>query len=70
MARVKELEPLLAQARDEADIIRARLARLEPRKRRHYSPRQRFLILLFMKTYVMSLKETASRFLVSTQTWS
>ena len=33
---------------------RARLERLEPRRRRHYSPRQRFLILLFMKTYVMT----------------
>jgi putative transposase len=68
MARVKELEILLAQARDEADIVRARLERLEPRKRRHYSPRQRFLTLLFMKTYVLSLKETARRFLVSAQT--
>ena len=68
MARVKELELQLAQARDEADILRARLERLEPRRRRHYSPRQRFLILLFMKTYVMSLKETARRFLVSAQT--
>jgi len=64
--RVKELELLLAQAREEADILRARLARLEPRKRRHYSPRQRFRILLFMKTYVISVAETARRFLVST----
>jgi len=30
MARVKELELLLAQAREEADILRARLERLEP----------------------------------------
>jgi putative transposase len=62
------LELLLAQAREEADILRARLERLGPRRRRHYSPRQRFRILLFMKTYVMSLAETAQRFLVSTQT--
>jgi len=68
MARVKELEILLAQARAEVEILRARLERLEPRKRRHYSPRQRFLILLFMKTYVMSLAETARRLLVSVQT--
>jgi hypothetical protein len=58
MARVKELEVLLAQAHEEADILRARLARLNPRRRRHYSPRQRFRILLFMKTYVMSVAET------------
>jgi hypothetical protein len=50
MARIKELEVLRAQAREEADILRARLERLEPRRRRHYSPRQRFRILLFMKT--------------------
>jgi transposase InsO family protein len=68
MARVKELELLLAQAREEADILRARLEQLEPRRRRHYSPHQRFRILLFIKTYVMSLAETARRFLVSTQT--
>jgi transposase InsO family protein len=68
MARVKELEVLLAQAREEADILRARLERLEPRRRPRYSPRQRFRILLFMKTYVMSVAETARRFLVSTQT--
>jgi len=68
MARIKELEVLRAQAREEADILRARLERLEPRRRRHYSPRQRFRILLFMKTYVMSVAETARRFLVSTQT--
>lgn len=68
MARIKELEVLLAQAKEEADILRARLERLEPRRRRHYSPHQRFRILLFMKTYVMSLAETARRFLVSTQT--
>jgi hypothetical protein len=30
MARVKGLELLLAQARDEAEIIRARLERLDP----------------------------------------
>jgi putative transposase len=68
MARVKELEVLLAQAHEEADILRARMERLDPRRRRQYSPRQRFRILLFMKTYVMSVAETAHRFLVSTQT--
>jgi putative transposase len=68
LARIKELEVLRAQALEEADILRARLERLEPRRRRHYSPRQRFRILLFMKTYVMSVAETARHFLVSTQT--
>jgi hypothetical protein len=68
MARVKELEVLLAQAHEEDDILRARLERLDPRRRRHYSPRQRFRILLFVKAYVMSVAETAHRFLVSTQT--
>jgi len=70
MARIKELEVLQAQAREEVDILRARLERLEPRRRRHYSPRQRFRILLFMKTHVMSVAETARRFLISTQTVS
>jgi len=67
MARIEELEVLQAQAREEAAILRARLERLEPRRRRDYSPRQRFRILLFMKTYV-SVAETARRFLVSTRT--
>jgi hypothetical protein len=68
LARIKELEVLLAQAREEADILRARLELLKPRRRRHYSSRQRFRILLFMKTYVMSVAEIAGRFLLSTQT--
>jgi hypothetical protein len=68
MARVKELEVLLAKAREEAHILRARLERLNPRRRCHYSPRQRFRLLLFMKTYVISVAETAHRFLVSTRT--
>jgi len=58
LAQIKELEVLLAQASKEADILRARLERLEPRRRRHYSPRQRFRTLPFMKTCVMSVAET------------
>jgi len=46
----------------------ARLARLEPRSRPRYSPELRFRILEHMRTYMLSVQETARRFLVTPQT--
>jgi len=65
---MKELELRLAKAEDEADILRKRLAKLPSRQRPHYTPSLRFRILRFMKTHVLSLKETAAAFLVAPQT--
>ena len=59
---------LLREARDHAQILAARLERVEPRRRRHYTPPLRFRILEHMKTYMLTVEEAARRFLVTPQT--
>ena len=59
---------LLQEMRDRDEILVARLARLEPRSRPRYSPELRFRILEHMRTYMLSVQETARRFLVTPQT--
>jgi transposase InsO family protein len=59
---------LLREARERADILAARLERVEPRRRRHYTPPLRFRILEHMKRHMLTVEETARRFLVSPQT--
>ena len=48
--------------------LRSRLERIEARHRSHYTPSERFQILVFRKTYLLPAEETARRFLVSTRT--
>ena len=59
---------LLSQASDRADILAGRLARIEPRRRPHYSPAFRFRILQHMRKYLLSADDTAAAFLVTAQT--
>ena len=59
---------LLREARDHAEILAARLEKLGPRRRPHYSPPLRFRILEHRKTYLVTVEETARRFLVTPQT--
>jgi transposase InsO family protein len=59
---------LLAQANDRAEILAARLARIDPRHRPHYSPPLRYRILQHMRTYLLAVEETAAAFLVTGQT--
>jgi transposase InsO family protein len=59
---------LLREARDQAHILAARLERVEPRRRRRYTPPLRFRILEHMKRYMLTVEETARRFLVTPQT--
>ena len=66
--RVQTLEARLAALREENDILRQRLARERPRRRRHYSPPLRFRIVRLLRSEVLSLTEAAGRFLVSPQT--
>ena len=68
MARVKELEAVVHQREEENEILRARLLRTPARRRRHFTPEQRFRILSFMRSHVLSIAETAERFLVSAST--
>jgi len=58
----------LEKAQAISDIMRARLERFPARQRKHYSPEQRFRIVVLMRTYGLSRKETAHIFLVYPQT--
>ena len=58
---------LLYEARERAEILAARLERVDPRRRRRYTPPLRFRILEHMKKYMLSVEETARRFLVTPQ---
>jgi len=61
-----ELEKVTAAA----EILRERLARFPARQRRHYTPEERFQILVLMRSFGLSLAETARTFLVDPQTVS
>jgi hypothetical protein len=57
-----------AELRAQIDILRSRLETIPARERPHYSPQARFLILEHMRTYLLSVEETARRFLITSQT--
>ena len=59
---------LLREAREHTEILAARLERMGPRRRPHYSPPLRFRILEHRKKYLLTVEETARRFLVTPQT--
>jgi len=67
-AELQHTRFLLREACDRAEILAARLERVEPRRRRHYTPPLRFRILEHRRTYLLSVEETARRFLVTPQT--
>jgi transposase InsO family protein len=59
---------LLREALDRADILAARLAKLDARRRPHYSPELRFRILEHMRKFMLSVQDAAARFSVTPQT--
>jgi putative transposase len=65
---LQESRLLLREARERAEILAARLDKIEPRRRPYYTPTLRFRILEHMKRYMLSVEETARRFLVTPQT--
>src|SRR5687768_15550379 len=54
--------------RAENELLRARIGRLEPRRRPHYRPWERLSILWHQARHEMSLAATARAFMVSIQT--
>jgi len=60
----------LEKVRAIAEIQRARLGRFPARQRRHYTPRERFEILVLMRNHGLSRREAARQFLVDPQTIS
>jgi putative transposase len=61
------LKERLERAHAENDLLRARLRRIEPRRRPHYRPWERLNILWHQARYRLSLDATARAFLVSVQ---
>jgi transposase-like protein len=60
----------LEKVRAISEIQRARLERFPARQRKHYTPEERFRIVVLMQSYGLSRAETAGLFLVDSQTIS
>ena len=67
-AENKRLRIENAELRGQNHILRSRLDRIPARQRPHYAPEVRFQILEHMKAFLLSVEETARRFLVTPQT--
>ncbi|HKY19704.1 MAG TPA: hypothetical protein VJM31_00675, partial [Vicinamibacterales bacterium] len=67
-AAIAELRIHVTRLEEENRSLRDRLTRIAPRHRSHYSPVERFRILVFMQTYGLSWADAADRFLVSVNT--
>src|SRR5262249_32105808 len=59
--RIRQLEQLVA-------ILRTRMARIDSRHRNHYTPEERFNILLYRAARSLTIEQTADHFVVSVQT--
>ena len=60
----------LEKVRAISEIQRARLERFPARQRKHYTPEERFRIVVLMQSYGLSRAEVAESFLVDSQTIS
>ena len=65
---VAVLKERVERLRAENDLLRARLGRIDPRRRPHYRPWERLSILWHQARYRLSLLATAKAFMVSFQT--
>ena len=63
-ATVQQLRIDLTRLEEENRHLRERLARIPPRERAHYTPVERFRILVLMRTHAWSVQQAAARFLV------
>jgi len=67
-ARLAALESEIAQLGEELRIKDARMARLDPRKRPHFSGEERLAILLLRAAHGWTTAETARRFMITAAT--
>jgi putative transposase len=68
VAENRRLRVEIAELRSENEILRSRIERIPPHERPHYSPEARFEIVLHRHRFLLSVDETARRFLVTPQT--
>jgi hypothetical protein len=69
-ALVQEPQVTISRLEEENCYLRDRLGRMPPRHRTHYTPAERFRIVVFTRTYGLSLDDAAHRFLVTPATLS
>jgi len=67
-AEIASLHERLEKLRAENTLLRARLERMDPRKRPRFEPWERLSILWHRTRYAMSLKATANTFVITPQT--
>jgi len=68
LAGLQEHRIHVQQLTEENRYLRSRLSRVPPKERSHYTPDERYRILLYKSTYLLSTEETARRFLVAPKT--
>ncbi len=67
-ARIDVLEETVARLREENDLLRARLRRMDPRRRPRNAPVERLRILWHQARHGLSIRAAARTFVVSVQT--
>src|SRR5205085_6416889 len=68
LVEISVLRERIEKLRSENDLLRARLRRLQPRRRPHYKPFDRLAILWHAARYGMSVAATARAFVVTPMT--
>jgi len=68
MAQVKEKDLRISQLELAVELLQARMNRIDGPHRKHYTPQERFRIILYKQTYSLTVEQTAQLFLVSVQT--
>ncbi|HXI11598.1 MAG TPA: hypothetical protein VNM92_03000 [Thermoanaerobaculia bacterium] len=63
-----QAEIMIAELRETLDIIRGRILRMAPAERQHYTPEERFRIVVFLRTYAHTYEAAAALFMVDAQT--
>ena len=68
LSQIKEKDLRIRQLEQAVELLQARMNRIDSRRRKHYSPQERFRIILFKETYSLTVEATAQLFLISAQT--
>ena len=68
LSQIKEKDLRIRQLEQAVELLQARMNRIDSRRRKHYSPQERFRIILFKESYSLTVEATAQLFLISAQT--
>ncbi|HEY6332340.1 MAG TPA: DDE-type integrase/transposase/recombinase [Blastocatellia bacterium] len=68
LSQLKEKDLRICQLEQSVELLQARMNRIDSRHRKHYSPQERFKIILYKETYSLTVEDTTKLFLISVQT--